>query len=169
MPDHYVLDGYNVIFAWDHYQKLRAASLDHARDKLVRTMSNFAAMAGCLVTVVYDAHQVKAGLQKRQQRGNVVVYYTAQDETADSLIEKLVGELVNSNRVYVVTSDWDEQRIIFGRGAYRTTPQELLGLINKKRKKTKSYAKTSTPGDNYLENRLNEDLRRKFERWRREK
>lgn len=169
MPDHYVIDGYNIIFAWDHYQKMRTTALDHARDKLVETMSNFAAATGCLVTVVFDAHQVKSGVKRQEKVGKVIVYYTGQDETADSLIEKLVGELPKGNRIYVATSDWDEQRIIFGRGAYRLTPRELLNQINKARQETKRHARTTAPGDDYLENRLGEEIREKLERWRRSK
>lgn len=169
MPDHYLLDGYNIIFAWDHYKSMRTTALDHARDKLIETMSNFAAATGCLVTVVFDAHLVKSGVKHQEKIGRLVVYYTGQDETADTLIEGLVGELSKKDRVYVVTSDWDEQRVVFGRGAYRLTPKELLNLINKARQQTKYYARNSTPGDDYLENRLDAAIREKLEQWRRGK
>lgn len=169
MPDHYVIDGYNVIFAWEHYKKIRAYSLAHARDKLVETMSDFAAAMGHAVTVVYDAQNVKAGVEKKEKINNIIVYYTGQDQTADALIEKLVGELVKKSRVYVVTSDWDEQRIIFGRGAYRLTPNELLIQINRAREQTRRHAKVVAPADNYLENRLGEEIRQKLEQLRRQK
>ncbi|MEG6617522.1 NYN domain-containing protein [Peptococcaceae bacterium 1198_IL3148] len=169
MPDHYVIDGYNIIHAWDHYKKIRETSLDHARDKLIETLSNFAGASKNEVTVVFDAHLVKAGYEKFERINNVNVYYTGQDETADSLIERLVGELLKKSRVFVVTYDWDEQKIIFGRGAYRLTPKELLTQIKKMHQETKRHAKSSRPADDYLENRLDEEVRKKFEQWRRQK
>lgn len=169
MPDHYVIDGYNVIHAWDHYKKLRETSLEHARDKLVETLTNFAAASKSEVTVVFDAHLVKSGYERVEKVNNVVVYYTGQDETADSLIERLVGDLLVKQRVFVATSDWDEQKIIFGRGAYRLTPKELLSQIKKTSQETKRHAQKSVPADDYLENRLAEEVRKKFEQWRRQK
>ena len=169
MGDYYVIDGYNVIYAWPNYEKLRETALDHARDKLVAVMSEFAAATGNNVTVVFDAHQVTGGVEHMEKVHNVEVYYTAQGETADSLIERLIGQVLYKGRVFVVTSDWDEQRIIFGRGAYRITPKELLKQIEKEHKNIQRQTKESLPADDYLENRLGLEIRKKFEQWRREK
>jgi hypothetical protein len=169
MPDHYVIDGYNIIHAWHHYKKLRETALDHARDKLVETMVNFAATSRSEVTIVFDAHLVKAGYERVEKIINVTVCYTGQDETADSLIERLVGDLLKKQRVFVVTSDWDEQKIVFGRGAYRLTPNELLGQIKKLNQEARRHAKNSLPAEDYLENRLNDEVRKKLEFWRRQK
>lgn len=170
MPDYYVIDGYNIIHAWpEKFKEIMENSLEHSRDKLIEIMSNFAAATGSNVTIVFDAHNVKDGISHMEKINNVEVYYTGQDETADSLIEKLVGDLYHKGRVYVATSDWDEQRIVFGRGAYRLTPRELLKMVEDAQKEISFHAVSSEPTDDYLENRLQEEIRRKFEQWRRQK
>ncbi|WP_031517269.1 NYN domain-containing protein [Desulfofalx alkaliphila] len=167
MPNYYVIDGYNVIHAWPEFENIRETALDHARDKLISIMANFAAATESHVTVVFDAHLVKSGIEHMEKRFNIKVYYTSQGETADALIERLVGELSLKGRVYVATSDWDEQRIIFGRGAYRLTPKELATLIKRIKKETRRHAATDLPAEDYLENRLQDEVRKKFEQWRR--
>ncbi|MBM7853808.1 putative RNA-binding protein with PIN domain [Desulfohalotomaculum tongense] len=169
MPDYYVIDGYNIIHAWPGFKAIRENSLEHSRDKLIEMMSDFAASTGSKVTIVFDAHQVKTGIEHTEKVYNIEVYYTGKDETADSLIERLVGDLYKKGKVYVATSDWDEQRIIFGRGAYRLTPKELLKQVNDVKKEARRHARQSLPAEDYLENRLQEEVLRKFEQWRRRK
>lgn len=169
MPDYYVIDGYNIIYAWKDFEKLRESSIDHARDKLIEIMSNFAASTGSKVTVVFDAHLVKSGVEHLDKTYNIDVYFSGHGETADSLIERLVGQLSTMGKVFVATSDWDEQRIIFGRGAYRLTPKELKNQIKRAASETRNHASTTRPAEDYLENRLQDEIRRKFEEWRRQK
>ncbi len=169
MADCYIIDGYNVIYAWPIFEKLRETTLEHARDKLISILSEFAAVSGSRVAVVFDAYQVKGGAEHVEKIHSIEVYYTAQDETADSLIERLAGQAVLKGRVFVVTSDWDEQRIIFGQGAYRITPLELLKQVKAQKEEIRNNSKSSLPADDYLENRLGEEIRKKFEQWRRKK
>jgi len=169
MEEYLVVDGYNIIYAWPHLDKMKTENLEHARDKLVDILANFAAHSGAKVFVVFDAHQVKSGIEHVEEKNGVRIIYTREGETADAVIEKMVGELVNLGRVYVATSDYDEQRLVFGRGAYRLTPRDLQQQIEQYRKKEEKWAKQAFPVDNYLEDRLAGPMRKKLEEWRRRK
>ncbi len=169
MEEYLVVDGYNIIYAWPYLDRLKNENLEHARDKLVDTLVNFSAHNNSHVFVVFDAHQVKSGIEHTEEKDGVRVIYTREGETADAVIEKMVGELINLGRVYVVTSDYDEQRLIFGRGAYRLTPKDLQQRIEQCREKEKKWSEKRPPTDNYLEDRLAEHMREMLEQWRRRK
>ncbi|GBF35721.1 hypothetical protein DCCM_4855 [Desulfocucumis palustris] len=163
------MDGYNIIHAWPVLQKLKETSLAHARDKLVDMLSNYAALSGDRVVVVFDAHLVKNNLEHAEVVSGVEVIYTQEGETADTVIEKLVGALPDRSSVSVATLDWDEQRVVFGRGAYRLTPRELLERIKRLQKEGEQKYQTTAPSDSYLENRLVDEIRSALEKWRRRK
>lgn len=169
MRDYLIVDGYNIIYAWPEFKKLKDNSLDHARAKLVEILINYAAISGLKVTVVFDAHMVKGSVERVEQADEVEIIYTQQGETADSVIERLVGNLANQGVVYVATSDWAEQKIIFGRGAYRLTPAELKDQVSRAGKAAEELYSQNTPAEDYLENRLLEKVRTELEKRRREK
>lgn len=169
MKDYLIVDGYNIIHAWPELQKLKENNLEHARSKLVDMLVNHSALSGERVMVVFDAHLVKNNPEHTEKVNGVEVIYTQEGETADTVIEKLVGNLPDPGVVYVATSDWDEQRIIFGRGAYRLTPKELLTRIKRLRKEGERLYQSTTPTDSYLENRLVDEVRKALESWRRRK
>lgn len=169
MKDYLIVDGYNIIYAWPELQKLKETNLEHARSRLVDMLVNYSALSGEMVTVVFDAHMVKNNPERSENINGVEVIYTQEGETADAVIEKLAGNLPDSGVVYVATSDWDEQRIIFGRGAYRLTPRELLARMKQLQKEGERLYKSTTPTDSYLENRLVDEVRRALEDWRRKK
>lgn len=169
MKDYLVVDGYNIIHAWPEFKKPKDLALEHARSKLVEMLSNYAALTGCKVTVVFDAHQVKTPSGRVELVDGVEVVYTTQGETADALIERLVGGLSGKGTVYVATSDWAEQTIIFGRGAFRLTPAELREQVGLVRKAGEAFYSRDTVTDGYLENRLLDKVRAKLEKWRRGK
>ena len=169
MKDYLVVDGYNIIYAWPEFKKLRDSGLEHARSRLVAILANYAALTGHKVTVVFDAHQVKGLAERVALVDGVDVIYTRQGETADALIERLVGDLSGRGMVYVATSDWAEQTIIFGRGAFRITPGELNDQVASARKAGEALCSQDVLTDGYLENRILEKVRAKLERWRRGK
>lgn len=169
MKEFLIVDGYNIIYAWPEFEKLKESSLEHARAKLVSTLADYAPLSGQKILVVYDAHQVKNAVERTEVVDGVEVIYTQQGETADALIERLVGSLLNEGTVYVATSDWAEQVIVFGRGAYRLTPGELRMQVNRTKRESEKHYTQSTPADSYLENRLMDKVRSKLEKWRREK
>jgi len=169
MKGYLIVDGYNIIYAWPEFEKNREAGLDHARSRLVTILAEHAALTGFKVVVVFDAHNIK-GMEKREIVDGVEVIYTRQGETADSLIERMAGPLSEDGAtVYVATSDWAEQTMIFSRGAYRLTPNELREQIRRTREESKVYYRQSKPVDSYLENRLMDEERAKLEQWRRRK
>lgn len=170
MREYLVVDGYNIIFAWPEFEKMRNTGLEYAREKLLHILTNYAAMSGESVVVVFDAHLVRNNLEYTDTIGeNIEVIYTREGETADSAIERLVGQLSREGRVQVATSDWAEQSMIFGLGAYRLTPRELKHRIKQLRQEGKRRYTVDPPSDSYLENRLVDEVRKKLEKWRRNK
>ncbi len=120
-----VVDGYNIIFAWDELKALAAGSLDDARAALIRLLSNYKGMRGCRVILVFDAYRVKGGAEAEERDAGVEVVYTKEGETADTYIEKLSYQLGKTNRVKVATGDGLEQIMVLGHGAQRLSTREL--------------------------------------------
>ncbi|MFX4263015.1 NYN domain-containing protein [Pelotomaculum propionicicum] len=169
MKEFLVVDGYNIIFAWPEFEKFKESGLEHARFKMVSILANYSHLSGKKIYLVFDAHQVKNSLERIETIDTVEVIYTQHGVTADALIESLVGKLLNEGTVYVATSDWAEQNIVFGRGAYRLTPGELLLEVKRTRQESERHYVKSVPSDSYLENFLLEKVRSKLERLRRQK
>ncbi|TCS81566.1 NYN domain-containing protein [Tepidibacillus fermentans] len=126
MEEILIVDGYNIIGAWPQLRELKEKGLlEEARDQLLDWLSEYQAYSGREVMVVFDAHQVP-GLGKKYKDRRLTVYFTKENETADEFIEKLVGDLHHRKRmIYVATSDYTEQRVIFGQGALRISAREL--------------------------------------------
>ena len=128
--DHYLLvDGYNIIFAWNDLRELALPDIKSARDKLMDILSNFAGYRTEKVILVFDAYKVAGGPGEVLRWHNIDVVFTKEAETADLYIEKTAHVLAKKYRVTVATSDAVEQIIIFGAGAYRMSAQMLLEEI----------------------------------------
>jgi len=129
------VDGYNMIGAWPELVKLkRMDKMAHARDLLLHELSNYAKYEGIVIRIVFDA-QLVPGIAQRYDKYEVAVIYTNEGETADSYIEKAVGEenlLVT--HVQVATSDLAEQWLIFQRGATRKSANELYKDVKRTKK-----------------------------------
>lgn len=120
-----VVDGYNIIGAWDVLQTAKSQEIAHARDMLIEYMADYQAYTGERVIIVFDAYYVE-GMASKLTAFNVEIVYTKENETADACIERIVSDLKTvENQVYVATSDYAEQRTIFGRGALRKSAREL--------------------------------------------
>lgn len=169
MTETLIVDGYNIIFAWPEFEKIKESGMDHARAKLVSVLADYAALVGQKIILVFDAHQVKNAVERTETVDGIEVIYTRLGETADSLIERLVGGLLDRGKVYVATYDQAEQVIVFGRGAYRLTPGELRAEVRQAKKDSQRFFRQSKPADGYLENRLVPMVRSRLEKWRREK
>ena len=118
-PEYLLVDGYNVIFAWDDLKALARESLDGARQRLMELLSNYRGFRRCEVILVFDAWKVPHGTGDVSRYHNIYVVYTKEAETADAYIEKATYEIGRKHRVRVVTSDGVEQLIILGHGALR--------------------------------------------------
>lgn len=123
--DYLLVDGYNIIHAWEDLSTLAREDLDGARAKLIDLLRNYQSWRGCQVIVVFDAYKVKGGKGAVEQLGDLYVVYTKEAETADMYIERTTYQLSRDNRVRVATSDGLEQMIILGHGAQRMSAAEL--------------------------------------------
>ena len=141
-PDYLLVDGYNIIFAWDDLKKIAAENLDAARGELVHRMCNYQGYAGCELILVFDAYKVKGRHRDIEKYCNINIVYTKESETADTYIEKVSHELSKSHRVRVATSDGVEQMIILGNGAMRISATEFRKRCDAAEKAIKEYIDT---------------------------
>ena len=128
-PVYLLIDGYNIIFAWDELKKIAEESLDLARALLIDRVCSYQAMKQINVILVFDAYKVKDAKREVEQIHGVSVVYTKTAETADEYIEKASKQLSKNYRVRVATSDNLEQMIVFGNGAQRISAPEFLNEL----------------------------------------
>ena len=119
-PEYLLVDGYNIIFAWDELKAISRDNLDAARQRLMDILSNYQGYRRCEIILVFDAYKVPRGVGEVSRYHNIYVVYTKEAETADAYIEKATYALSRKkHRVRVATSDNAEQLIILGHGALR--------------------------------------------------
>ncbi|HLS20892.1 MAG TPA: NYN domain-containing protein [Bacillota bacterium] len=163
-----VIDGYNIIGAWEELKRLKEISIGEARDRLIELMADYQSVSGQKVIIVFDAYHVP-GIETRETTFDLQIIYTRENETADECIERLVPTLMNvDTKVYVATSDYTEQRIIFGKGALRKSARELYLDLQR------TEEEIATNIERYEEKRqtkipLKRDILEIFEKWRRGK
>ncbi|MBQ9063014.1 MAG: TetM/TetW/TetO/TetS family tetracycline resistance ribosomal protection protein [Eubacterium sp.] len=132
-----LVDGYNIIFAWEHLKKLAQKNIDSARDALMDILSDYQGYDGCTLILVFDAYKVRGGERHILKYHNINVVYTKEAETADAYIEKTVHEISRNYEVTVATSDSLEQMIILGAGAARISAKELEKMTARARREAK--------------------------------
>ena len=120
-PEYLLVDGYNIIFAWDELNELSKQSLEAARKKLMDILCNYQGFQKCVLILVFDAYRVPGSPGSIEQYHNIHVVYTKEAETADMFIERVTHEIGRNRRVRVATSDGMEQIIILGHGALRVS------------------------------------------------
>ena len=123
--EYLLVDGYNIIYAWDSLKELAQENLDGARGRLMDILSNYQGYCGIRLILVFDAYKVKGNPGSTVRYHNIDVVYTKEAETADQYIEKVSHEIGRKYRVRVATSDGLEQLIIMGAGAIRVSAREL--------------------------------------------
>ncbi|MBD7939230.1 MULTISPECIES: NYN domain-containing protein [Cytobacillus] len=164
-----LVDGYNIIGAWPELQLLKNKDLEAARDLLVEKMAEYQGYSGYRVIVVFDAHYVK-GTERKFKNYNVEVIFTRTNETADERIEKLAIALNNiKTQIYVATSDFTEQRVIFAQGALRKSARELHNEMNHIEKQIDKKVKKSQENKPVSKIPLSDEIVEIFEKWRRER
>lgn len=124
-----LIDGYNVIFAWDDLNELAKTNIDGARDRLLDIMCNYQGVKKCNLIVVFDAYRVENHKTEFFDYHNIHVVYTKEAETADQYIEKFAHENGRRYDVTVVTSDGLEQIIIQGQGCTLISAREFKEYI----------------------------------------
>lgn len=157
-PDYLLVDGYNIIFAWDDLAEIAKENMDLARSKLINLLCNYKGVRQCEVIVVFDAYRVKGGIGSIEKVNNITVVYTKEAETADTYIEKATHELSRDYRVEVATSDRMEQLIIAGNGAARLSASEfrkqVYAAVGAMRKLIEEYALRDKPSSKLAEARI---------------
>lgn len=128
-PEYLLVDGYNIIFAWEELNKLARENLDAARNRLINILCNYRGFKSCNLILVFDAYRVKGKHREVEEISNISVVYTKEAETADMYIEKTAHTLTKDYRVRVATSDNVEQIIIMGSGAVRVSASEFLAEV----------------------------------------
>lgn len=138
--EYLLVDGYNIIFAWDELKDLAKDSLEAARSRLIHQMCNYCGYRQCKLILVFDAYKVKGQHREVEQYCNISIVYTKESETADSYIEKTTHELCREHRVRVATSDGMEQVIILGNGALRVSADEFHHEVEQAEAAIRAYA-----------------------------
>ena len=128
-PEYLLVDGYNIIYAWEELQAVARENLDAARQLLMDLLSNYQGFKKCVVILVFDAYKVPRNVGEVVHYHNIHVVYTKEAETADAYIEKATYEIAKHHRVRVATSDGAEQLIILGHGALRISARTFRAEI----------------------------------------
>ena len=123
--EYLLVDGYNIIFAWESLKELAAVNIDGARGKLLDILCNYQGTKKCNLIVVFDAYRVKGHQTEMFDHHNIHVVYTKEAETADAYIEKFAHENGRKYHVTVATSDGLEQIIITGQGCHLLSAREF--------------------------------------------
>lgn len=163
--EYLLVDGYNIIFAWEDLKELAASNIDGAREKLMDILCNYQGFKKCTLILVFDAYKVKGNPGSVETYHNIHVVYTKEAETADQYIEKTVHEIGRKYRVTVATSDQLEQVIILGQGGRRMSARELLEDVIEVRQQIRETAREKRSSEkNYLFDHLDEETAARMER-----
>lgn len=129
VEEYLLVDGYNIIFAWEDLKELSKINIEGARGKLMDVLSNYQGYKKNHVILVFDGYKVQGNIEEVMKYHNIYVVYTKEAETADQYIEKTVQKIGKKHHVMVATSDALEQMIILGQGAQRLSARELREQI----------------------------------------
>ena len=163
--EYLLVDGYNIIFAWEDLKELAKGNIHAAQDKLMDILSNYQGFQKCTLILVFDAYKVEGHKEEVIRYHNIHVVYTKEAETADQYIEKTVHRIGRQYQVTVATSDRLEQIIILGQGARRISAKGLKEEIERttreirqdwqaRRQSSKTYLFDNVSGDvtDFVEN-----------------
>lgn len=165
--EYLLVDGYNIIFAWEDLKELAAVNIDGAREKLMDILCNYQGFKKSTLILVFDAYKVKGNPGSVETYHNIHVVYTKEAETADQYIEKTVHEIGRKYRVTVATSDQLEQVIILGQGGQRMSARELLeDVIEVSHQIRETARQKSSSEKKYLFDHLDEETATRMERIR---
>lgn len=167
MEEYLIIDGYNIINSWPQLIELKNDNLELARDKLIEMLQNYQGIQDINIIIVFDAHLSDAKMRTVFNQGRVQIFYTKAGETADALIERMISEIPSRSKITVVTNDWNEQRIILGKGALRMTSRELMHRLTDAEEIINSKSSNSPIKIKSIEDRLEVQIKKKLEEWRR--
>lgn len=166
MKDLLIVDGYNFIFNFYRAGKLKSGDLEYLKDQLVLDLSAYGSQKKCSITVVFDGKGSSSRLRSSETVDNIKVIHSRKGETADTVIEELVNKWSDRRRVFVVTSDYSQQKVVFGKNTTRKSSREFGLEINSVKKNIRQAVmenKKRSGGDFYpLEKRLDSNIRKKI-------
>lgn len=156
--EYLLVDGYNIIFAWEELNELAKTNVEAARTKLMDILCNYQGYKKVNLILAFDAYRVEGGQGSVQKYHNIYVVYTKEAETADQYIEKTVHAIGRKYQVTVATSDGLEQVIILGQGGHRMSARDLKEEISHMEQEIREtyLARTESPR-NYLFDHLDEE------------
>ena len=157
--EYLLVDGYNIIFAWEELRELSKTTIEGARHKLMDILCNYQGYKKCTLILVFDAYKVSGNTGEALDYHNIHVVYTKEAETADQYIEKLAHRIGRTYQVTVATSDGLEQLIIYGQGCRLMSAKDLKEEIEwTNRLIREEKERLGTPGKNYLFQNTGEEL-----------
>lgn len=143
--EYLLVDGYNIIFAWEELKELSKINIDSARDRLKDILCNYQGYRKCTLILVFDAYRVKGHREEITKYHNIHVVYTKEAETADMFIEKTVHAIGRKYQVTVATSDGLEQVIIMGQGGKRLSAAGLKEEVDMAAAQMKEHLEAAKP------------------------
>lgn len=159
MEEYLLVDGYNVIFAWEDLKEIAKVNIEGARNKLMDVLCNYQGFKKCNLILVFDAYKVQGQELGVQKYHNIYVVYTKEAETADQYIEKVVHEIGRKYHVTVATSDNVEQVVTLGQGGKLLSARELRTEVEEvQRQIREEYLNRPQKGKNYLFDYLDEEI-----------
>ena len=160
VKEYLLVDGYNIVFAWEDLKELAEVNIEAARGKLADILCNYQGYKGCTLILVFDAYKVVGNTGEMMDYHNIHIVYTKEAETADQYIEKLAHEIGRKYNVTVATSDGMEQLIIRGQGCRLLSASELRDEIEyMKQELRREYLEKFPQGPkNYLFDHMEEEL-----------
>ena len=151
VEEYLLVDGYNILYAWDELRELMKVTLDGARHRLMDMLCNYQGYRKYNLIVVFDAYKVAGGVGSAQDYHNIHVVYTKEAETADQYIEKFAHDMGKKHRVTVATSDGLEQVIIRSQGCLLMSANDLEEDMERvSRQIEEDRGNLVKPGKNYL-------------------
>lgn len=163
LPEYLLVDGYNIIFAWEELNDLAKVNIGSARDRLMDILCNYQGFRKCSLILVFDAYRLEGHAEEVLRYHNIHVVYTKEAETADQYIERTAHEMGRKYQVTVATSDGLEQIIIRGQGCIMMSARELKEEIERINREIREEYVEQFPGSrNYLFDYLTEDLAEKL-------
>lgn len=163
LPEYLLVDGYNIIFAWQELKELAKINIDSARDRLMDMMCNYQGYRRCSLILVFDAYRVEGHAEEVVKYHNIHVVYTKEAETADQYIERTAHEIGKKYQVTVATSDGLEQIIIRGQGCMMMSARELKEEMERIDKEIREeYVGQFPESRNYLFDHLSDELAEKL-------
>ena len=162
-----LVDGYNIIFAWEELKELAKVSIDGARGRLMDILCNYQGIRKCHLILVFDAYRVQGHDTEIFDFHNIHVVYTKEAETADQYIEKFAYEHGNKDEVTVATSDGLEQIIIRGKGCALYSARELKEEIERASEEIqRAYGDKTLEERNYLLDGVDDEIKKELENLR---